>query len=137
SHVAAPAKASTPARYTPVMPEVARIGAVMAKGMACNHGCRVRIAALRGKYEIAKAIIGNAHDGESHARTVMIWRGPLGRASSAPASGPVAATPAKTSAAIANRAAGSRGRSASNTAAQATKVTSSMSGPRCVAVHAL
>ena len=65
----------------------------------------------------------------------MIWRGPVGRVSSPPASGPVAATPAKTSAAIANRAAGSRGRSASNTAAQATKVTSSMSGPRCVAVH--
>src|SRR4030095_13371268 len=93
------------------------------------------MAALRGKYAIAMAIIGNAHGVESHARTVRIC--PPGRASSLPASGPVAPTPAKTSAAIETGARASPGLSASSTAAQATKVTSSMSGPTWVDVHEL
>ena len=83
-----------------------------------------------GKYEIASAIIGEAAAVAIHPTMVMTWRGPLGSASSPPASGPLAAMPAKTSAAIENCAAGSRGRSASKSDAQMTKVTSSISGPR-------
>ena len=57
SRAAAGARPSTPARYSPVNAEVTSIGAVTTKGTRCSQGWRVSISALRGKYEIASAII--------------------------------------------------------------------------------